>query len=105
MYPATVKSMNIHCGCERDLVANTKQNTHVGMRDRQTDRQMDIQKGWERMVTWNTKAGDRERDITREKELAVATRGLCGEINMAIPAAVFADTAETRQNEEERSIK
>ena len=26
MYPATVKSMNIHSGCERALVANIKQN-------------------------------------------------------------------------------
>jgi len=38
------------------------------------------------------RAGDSKRDITREKELTVATRGLCGEINMAIPATAFADT-------------
>jgi hypothetical protein len=62
---------------------------------------MDIQKGWERMATSNTKAGDRKRDITREKELTVATRGLCGEIIVAIPAAAFADRAESRQHEEE----
>jgi hypothetical protein len=57
------------------------------------------------MATWNTKAGDGKRGITREKELTVATRGLCVEINMAIPAAAFEDTADTRQRGEERSIE
>ena len=50
------------------------------------------------MATRNTKAGDRKKDITRGKELTVATRGFCSEIIMAIPA--FADTADTRQHEE-----
>jgi len=66
---------------------------------------MDIQQGWERMATCNTKAGDRKRDITREKNLTVATRGLCGEINVALPAPAFTDRAESRQHEGERSIK
>jgi hypothetical protein len=66
---------------------------------------MNTQKGWERMATWNTMAGDRKRDITREKELTVPTRGLCGEMNMAIPAATLADIAESRKREEDRSIK
>jgi hypothetical protein len=61
---------------------------------------MDTQKGWERMATWNTKAGDGKRDITREKELTVPTRGLCDEMNVAIPAAALADIGESRQREE-----
>jgi hypothetical protein len=57
---------------------------------------MDTQKGWERMATWNTKAEDRKRDIKREKELTVATRGLCGGIDTAIAAAALANTAASR---------
>jgi hypothetical protein len=39
MYPGTAKSRNINSGCEREIVANTKQNIHVGVteRDRQAD--------------------------------------------------------------------
>jgi len=73
-------------------------------RERERERERETDGHTERLgrtATWNTKAGERKGDITREKELTVATRGLCGEINMAIPAAAFADTADTRQHGEE----